>query len=219
MQDEILDAFDRKPEYTDADLFGMLWTQPRRVLTYIYETGYDKHRYTILILAGIARNLGRIQDRGVSGDVPMTATILSAVILGGLLGWTTYYIYAALVAWMGKWLGGRTDTGTLFCVLTYALVPAALSVFLYVPQYALIGDAIFQNGEFASNGTALDIALYVTIGIQLALSIASVCYIVVAVSVVQEFTIGRSIVNALAPIVFVLAVVGTFVGLAYLIAG
>src|SRR5688500_17387510 len=89
-------------QLTNKFLFTKLWTAPRSVFRLIHELRYEKYFYALLALAGIARAFDRSSMKNAGDTMELSSIIGISVIMGGLFGWFTYYIYAALVSWTGK---------------------------------------------------------------------------------------------------------------------
>ncbi len=92
---------------SDTEIFTKIWISPRMVFKYLNDYSYEKFVTILLILAGITRTFDRASTRGVGDNMSLGRVIILCVILGGLLGWITYYIYAAMISWTGKWLNGK----------------------------------------------------------------------------------------------------------------
>ena len=98
---------------TDREIFTKIWISPRLVFKFLNDNRYDKYVHILLILAGITRTLDRASTNNMGDDMSLFGVLAISIILGGLLGWISYYIYAALMSWTGKWLKGQGDTNSL----------------------------------------------------------------------------------------------------------
>jgi len=83
---------------TDRDVFTKIWTSPRLVFKFINDTGYDKYVHVLLILAGITSTFDKASTKNLGDNMSLIAVLALCIILGGLLGWISYYIYAALMS-------------------------------------------------------------------------------------------------------------------------
>jgi len=130
------------------------------------------------------------------------------IILGGLLGWISYYIYAALINWTGKWLKGQGDTSSILRILSYAMIPSIISLIFLIPQIGIYGVEIFkEDGDITSAGLFSNILVYGSLVLEFILGIWTIVFCVVGVSEVQKLTIGKSILNLLLPsIVFMVPI-------------
>ena len=102
--------------------------------------------------------------------------------------------------------------------MAYAMIPAIVALFFLIPQIAVYGEAMFQsNGDITSASIAENILVYGSLLIEFSLALWAFVLTVIAVSVVQELSIGKSIVNLLllvivlvVPILLIALLVGTF---------
>ena len=185
---------------TDRDIFTQIWTSPRLVFKFINDNKYDKYVHVLLILAGITKAFDRASTRNMGDDMPLIAVLALCVILGGLLGWISYYIYAALLSWTGKWLKGLGDTNSLLRMMSHAMIPSIVALILLIPQVAIFGNEIFQSEmDIYSSGLLSIIIFYVTLFFELILGIWTLVIFVIGISEVQKISIGKSILNMILP--------------------
>lgn len=145
--------FETYDTLSDKEIFTKIWTEPRRVLKYINDTKYEKYFYILLFLAGVSGAFDRAANRNLGENASLLGLIAGCIILGGLLDWLSYYIYAALLNWTGKWLDGKGDTDSIYRVLAYAMIPSAISLIFLVPQIAVYGiDLFVKDGDLVNAG-------------------------------------------------------------------
>jgi hypothetical protein len=190
--------------YTDQELFTQIWTSPRAVLKYINDNHYDKYVNVLLVLAGISRAFDRASQKDMGDTMSLWAIIGISVILGGLLGWVSFYIYAALLSWTGKWLGGIGDTSSLLRILAYAMIPAIVALVFLIPPMAVYGIEMFKaDGDISSAGLIPNIFVYGSMGMELILGIWAIVTSIIGISEVQKISIGRSILNIFLPVLII----------------
>jgi hypothetical protein len=187
-------------QLTDRDVFTKLWTSPRKVFRFILENKYDKYMYILLFLAGVESALNRASSSNLGDHSHLIFILIGSLTVGGVFGWLTFYIYNALLSWTGKWLKGTANTNTLFRIFTYSVVPSVLSlVFLFI-EIILFGNGVFQTDfDYLAMGIPAAIFFMIISTIQITLSIWSVVLLVIGISEVQHFSIGKSIVSLLIP--------------------
>ena len=223
MEENVLDDFieevDERPEVlTDSQIFSLIWTSPKQVFRFLDSYQYEKHTTVLLVLAGISRAFDRASMQDMGDKMGITSLVITCIVAGALFGWISYYIYAAAVSWTGSWLGGKGDTKRLLRVMAYAMIPAIVALFFLIPQIAVYGEAMFQsNGDITSASIAENILVYGSLLIEFSLALWAFVLTVIAVSVVQELSIGKSIVNLLLPVIVLVVpillialLVGTF---------
>lgn len=204
--ENILDEIDKPQSFSDREIFTKIWTKPREVLRYIHDNKYDKYVAVLLVLAGISRAFDRAVLKDMGDKLPLLAILGICIIMGGLLGWLSYYIYSALISWTGKWLNGKGDTTSILRVIAYAMIPSIIALIFLIPQIGIYGNEIFKaEGDVTSEGVASNIIFYGSIIFELILGICTIIFCIIGVSEVQKFGIGKTILNLLLP-VFVIVV-------------
>ncbi|MCX2743245.1 Yip1 family protein [Mangrovivirga sp. M17] len=195
---------------SDSDIFKKIWTKPRMVMEFIDKNEYDKWLFPILIILGINTTLGNFIDNDFGGIFTNPAvSITFGLIIGALLGWISYYIFAAILKISGSWLGGEATTYELLRTTTYAVIPTLITAILSLAFQVL---SLMEWGEFLANYTQLIVfiaAVFVIIAIVL--FIWSIVNIIVGISVTQNFSIGRSIANFFLAIMMILIPIAFFI--------
>lgn len=196
--------FENYDTLTDTEIFTKMWTEPRRVLKYINETKYEKYFYIILFLAGVSGAFDRAAIKNMGENVSLLGIIAGCVLLGGFLGWLSYYIYAALLSWTGKWLDGKGNTDSIYRILAYAMFPSVVSLLFLVPQIAVYGIDLFrQDGDLVNAGVFGNIIFWGSLSLEIILGIFTLVFSVIGISEVQKISIGKSILNLLLPLIII----------------
>lgn len=213
---EITEPIEQKQK-TDQELFKLLWSKPREAFHYINEQKYEKYMKVLLVLAGISRALDRASLKNMGDDTSLMAILGMSIILGGILGWISYYIYAALISWTGSWLNGKGDTESIFRVMAYALVPMVISLALIAIQIMIYGNEVFKsNGDHTSAGLIPNVFFYAALISEFLLGLWSMILFVIAVAEAQKFSIGKAILNIVLPIFIILVPIGLIVAISML---
>lgn len=191
--------------YSDKDIVTKIWFSPRKIFKYINDTKYEKYLYILLFLAGVSRGFDRASEKNMGDNSSLLIIIGFSVVIGGLLGWISFYLYAALVSWTGKWLKAEGDTRSIFRILVYGMLPSILATFLLIPQIAIYGNELFKSeGDITSAGLMPNIIVYACMFLEFALAIWTIVLCVIGISEVQKLSIGKSILNVILPIIVIL---------------
>ena len=191
-------------ELTDKEVFTGLLTAPKTVFRFIHESRYDKYGSVLLGLAGISRMLDNAASRGMGDNMSLWGVLGICIVAGALLGWLSYYIYAALIGWTGKWIDGQGDSSEIFRIVTYALVPTILGLLLVIPQIAVAGNGLFQSeADLSDLDTFSTIVFYASVVLEVGLGIWTFVLIVIGVAEVQKFGYGKAVLNILLPVLVV----------------
>jgi hypothetical protein len=191
---------------TDIEVFTHIWFSPRTVFKFINDTWYEKYMILLLCLGGIVRAFDRASTKNMGDHMSLGGIVAFCVIAGGLLGWISFYLYAALVSWTGKWLKGQGDTQSIMRILAYAMLPAISSLILLIPQIAVYGNELFKSNGDLTNTNELSNSIYKSTGLlEFVLAIWTIVLTVIGISEVQQLSIGKSILNVILP-VFVIVI-------------
>lgn len=191
-------------EYThdkeiERNLFKKILTHPKEAFSFIARHQYEKHLTLLLVFAGIANGFDRISEKA-KGDDNIVALFAIAIIAGALVGWISYYIYAALLSLSGRWLNGKGRTNTILPVLAYGSVPGIAATIFTIAQIVLFGTGPF---DFEAATTAVTLIYYALVLLQLGFGFWSLALYAIGLAEVQQFTIWKAVLNLLLPILFI----------------
>lgn len=201
---ELIENKNDTESFSDKEIFTKMWLSPRQVFKYINDNQYDKYVIMLLLFAGISRAFDRASMKNMGDDMDLSSIIGFCIIGGGLLGWLSYYIYAALLSWTGEWIGGQGDSKQLLRIMSYATFPASLGLILLIPQISIYGVEMYKaNGDITSAGFRLNFIVYGSILLEIALAFWSLALNVIGISEVQKLSIGKAILNLFLPILVI----------------
>ncbi len=184
----------------DQEIFAQIWRSPRQVFKFIVENNHRTAVPLLLILGGISNALSRAVTDGRGDTQSLLEILLFSIIVGGLSGWIYYYLLCALVSWTGSWLGGKAGIRGIVRVVAYALIPIGISLFIWALQISVYGIELFKSdGQLLNDSLFNNIFYYVCAVIEIVLVIYAIVFLVIGISEVQKFSIGRAILNLLLP--------------------
>lgn len=211
------EEFEKYDAISDQDIFTKIWTEPRRVFKFINDTQYEKYLYILMIFAGIVRAFDRASSKDMGDHSSLFSIVFGSVILGGMLGWISYYIYAALLSWTGKWLNGTGNTSSIYRMMAYAMIPSIMALVFVFLQIAVYGQDYFKsNTDFLESNIIGSIVFWISFSMEILLSLASLVLMVIGLSEVQKFSIGKAIVNLILPIAFIVVPIVLIVSISML---
>lgn len=204
--DSILDNSQDNNRLSDKDIFTKIWSSPRQIFKFINDNNYDQYMTVLLLLSGISRSFDRASRNNMGDTMSIWAIIGICIIAGGLFGWLSYYIYAALMSWTGKWLNAKGDTDSILRMLSYAMLPSIIALIFLIPQIGIYGNEIFKaDGDITSAGWLANIFVYGSIFLEFVLGVITIIFCVIGTSEVQKLSIWKSILNLLLPGIVIIA--------------
>lgn len=188
----------------DNAIFKTVLLDPKKAFRFIVKFRYENHLKPLLVLAGISSAFDRAVSNNSGDSMSLTSVIIMAVIFGGLLGWISFYIYAALISWTGSWLDGKSETSGLLRVLAYASIPSSLTLIPMAFQIALVGNGHFQFTLYVDeHGTVTTILYYFFAIVNIGLAIWGLFLAVIGVAEAQKFGYGKALLNLILPILII----------------
>ncbi|WP_159478207.1 Yip1 family protein [Chryseobacterium sp. 18068] len=212
------EEFEKYDALSDQDIFTKIWTEPRRVFKFINDTQYEKYLYILMIFAGIVRAFDRASAKDMGDNSSLFSIVFSCIIGGGMLGWISYYIYAALLSWSGKWLNGAGNTSSIYRMMAYAMIPSIMGLVFVFFQIAVYGQDYFKSStDYLESNIVGSIVFWISLTIEILLSLASLVFMVIGLSEVQKFSIGKAVTNLILPIAFIVVPILIIVLIAFLV--
>lgn len=188
----------------DNELIKTVLLDPKKAFKFIHKYRYENHLKPLLVLAGVSSAFDRAVNNSSGDNMSLGAVIAMSVIIGGLLGWISYYIYAAFISWTGGWLNGNARTSDILRIIAYANIPGILTLFFMIFQILLVGSSYFESTLYLDDyGMAVTIIYYGIAVVQVGLAIWSIFLLVIGVAEAQRFGYGKAFLNVILPILVV----------------
>jgi hypothetical protein len=195
-----LEYHQEKLKISDKELFIKIWTSPRQIFRYIDDHKFDKYVKILLALAGISETFAKASSKHLGDELPLWAILGFCIILGGLLGWFSFYIYAALISWTGRWLKGQGDTSSILRIISYSMIPSIVGLLFLLPQLGIFGIELFKkDGILFGEDLLSEIFGFGSMVLEYILDVWSLILCVIGLSEVQKFSTWKSIFNLLLP--------------------
>lgn len=194
-------------ELTDIEegkLLYQIWLQPKETLKYILKNCPEKYMIVLFMLGGIVDAISRASDKGLGDSRSTLSVLLIAFLFGGILGLITNFIYAWALSATGQWLKGKADASKFRTVIAWSLVPSIASLFLLIPELIILGDDLFKSEPIVDT-TVNSIAWFIFGIMEITLGVWTIIILVKGIAMVQNFTIGKAILNLILPILIILA--------------
>lgn len=189
---------------TPQNILVKIFTSPTEAFQFIDSYKYNKHVIFFLILSGIIKAFDKAESKGMGDNMSIWGVIAFSILIGLLFGWFFNYIYSWAISFTGSYFNGKANTQAILRVLAYSLLPSVFSLFFLFLRILVYGNAIFQSDYEYYNASSFDnIFYYVFLIIDISLTIWSFILFIIAISVVQKFSIGKAILNVIIPAILV----------------
>jgi hypothetical protein len=211
--EETLNTSPEDQQFSDRDIFTKIWLSPRQVFKFINDYQYDKYVIVLLVLAGVAKALERASSNYYGDTKEIWEIVVTCVVVGGIFGWITYYLFAGIISWTGKWMEGEGNTESILRIMSFAMLPSIMALLILLIKVVIYGDDVFRSPEETGTGLLMSLWSYFFDFIHVLLAFWSIFLFVIGISEVQKLSIGKSILNLLiASLVLILPIV-LFAGL------
>ena len=190
---------------SDKELFAHIWLKPKKVFKYVTDYRYDKYTFIILIIAGIYRFIESSIDASSAAGMAFKTKLIVSIIAGALFGWLGYYVFAFLISFTAKWMGGKANTDYVVRVLAYAMIPIIPALLCQFLLMYSIGDVFFMveydltNYPFGHKPLSAILALMRDV-----FSLWSFILLIIATASINNFGILKAILNVILALVVIL---------------
>ncbi|WP_284653615.1 YIP1 family protein [Flavobacterium terrisoli] len=173
----------------------------------------QNHIIILLMLAGIERSFDRAMVKNLGDKWELGSVILFSVIMGALLGWLSFYIYAALVSWTSGWINSKISTKNVVEIIAYASVPLITSLVVLLFQIIIFENQMFQSSIFIVDYSFEYFAFYISLALQILLSVYSLIMFIIGLSVIQKISMAKATLNVFLPLLFFLTIAAVIIGI------
>lgn len=139
------------------------------------------------------------------GEVyPMVGIGIVAAVLAPFIGWLFLSIFAGLLLWTGRWIGGKGDYLSLRAAVSWSNVPNIVNIVFWVILSLLFGSMLFTQAFAQMDLAGAQMGLVAVIFLaQLVLAVWTFVLLLNTVSEVQKFSVWKALLNMLMPFVIV----------------
>lgn len=199
---------------TFSEIVKEIWLSPRIIFSKIEAIGYEKYLVPMMILIGIVQTFDRGTMKSAGDNLSFGMIILIGLVGGAAFGWLGVYIGAAILKWTGSWFGGTADFASIVRVSVYSSIPSLFTAGIILLQLLVWGESMFQSDVNPLAGGIGLFFLYIILAVvELVLGIWSFVIFVAGISVVQNFSIGRTLASLFVPILALIVLITLVVGI------
>ncbi len=195
-------------DYRPLTPWTSIWTRPRETIREIVFSNPTRSVLLLTALAGFSTALDNasIASMGDTLDLVMIFGIVAIVgPIGGIIG---LYIGAALLRWMGMWIGGAASSMDIRAAMAWSNVPIIWALLLWIPKFFLFGRELFTSDTPKIDASERLIYSFLGFGvIEVLVSIWAFIIFLKCLGEVQGFSawkaLGNTLLAGLAPIVLI----------------
>jgi hypothetical protein len=193
---------------TTKEIFQLIWTDPVRVFTVLRHYHINQWTYGLIFLASIVSVLNTFMRKHYADKYSSALSFIGMILLGIFFSFFIVNLYAALIAWTGKWLKGRAGTVAITRVLAYSQLPSITLLIIQIPCVLLFGMELFSSNPYLYNSET--IGQVVTMSwmiLSVIMSIWSFILGIIGLAELQNFSLWNSFLNYMIPILIIILVI------------
>lgn len=199
----------------EKNLLFSIWTKPTKTFDFILKRCPRKYVNALINCSGLAGALGANVAFLLNHVQFSIALIILIAGLGWLFAWLWVYLFASLLSWTGRWIGGRGEMDQFVTVLAWSYVPVICSLVPLILEEIAFGEGR-ENIDITGQNIITTGLYYLFLVINTGLSIWSFIILVRGTAVLQKFAIGKTILNIILPVLVILTVILAILGLIYI---
>jgi hypothetical protein len=183
-----------------------IWINPRKTMRWIQQNDPDDMVIILACFAGFSEILVSASRLNLGDQVAIPVIFAAAVVLGPIMGIAGLIIMSILLWRTGSWLGGESRLNMVRAVLAWSFLPIICYSVLWIPQYILLGDVLFESRVviFGSKGHMLIVGFNV---LRLMIVTWSIVIFLNCLSEVQKFGLWKALVNIVLSVSILMLVV------------
>jgi len=166
-----------------------VWGHPRKTIRAVIDRSPKKGIFWLASLYAFQYILFNI---GYSFRGPPLVTFIVALLISPILGMLWFYVFGWFLGFTGKWLKGFAKPEHLRAAFAWSKFPVFFNYLVWV-------ILVIDSGSIFFEWTTL---LAVMNWVTLALSAWSLVLLILMVAEVQQFSIGKSILNCFLAVLF-----------------
>ena len=183
-----------------------IWFRPRATIQHIVDTELEKQVVALAALSGIVQALDNASGRSLGDALPFPVVLGLAFILGPIFGLIGVYLWAWLLRWTGRWLGGQATLPQLRTAIAWGSIPMIAAGVPLLLSLLLLGPELFteQTPRLDAEPTRSLVFLGLVV-VQLVMALWGIVTLLKTVAQVQGFSVWRAFVNNVAPLLIIVA--------------
>ena len=183
-----------------------IWFRPRATIQHIVDTELEKQVVALAALSGIVQALDNASGRSLGDALPFPVVLGLAFILGPIFGLIGVYLWAWLLRWTGRWLGGQATLPQLRTAIAWGSIPMIAAGVPLLLSLLLLGPELFteQTPRLDAEPTRSLVFLGLVV-VQLVMVLWGIVTLLKTVAQVQGFSVWRAFVNNVAPLLIIVA--------------
>lgn len=173
-----------------------IWIRPRAAIQQVIDTDPEHLVLVLAAITGCSQVLRWSVSVNLGDRLAWPTILLTAAVIGPMVGISALYLGGALFHWTGTWIGGNAAPRHIRAAVAWSNVPAVLGLGLIIAAIALAGQELFTSR--APTLITHPLLLYALVGIsdaKVALEAWGVVLLINCLAQVQHFSAWKALGN------------------------
>jgi hypothetical protein len=177
----------------DGSPFLTIWLKPRGTIRGIVDRDPGRHVLWLSMVWGVAESLSFSANGNLGDKYPLMPILGGSLAAGIVAGPLLNVIFAALLTWVGGWLGGRGKPIQLRAAFAWSYITETPIVLLWMGVLSIFGIRFFQEAGL-DDPTEVEAILLIAFPIcTISLLIWSFVILIKTVAEVHEFSAWKAL--------------------------
>lgn len=192
-----------------------IWIRPRETIRTIVRSDPDRHAIAIMAVTGFLFALGITPFQRLVERPEFMMSIAGRWISQPVLAVIGLYVFAKLLRWTGRWIGGTAPTSNLRAAIAWPSLWLIVAGLVWLVERAVLSSDLRLPSQLGVRQVVM--IAWALDGLRYGLLTGFLVQHALAVSEVQGFAVWRGLVNVvLAVLVLAVPLVAVFGGVIYL---
>lgn len=181
-----------------------IWVEPRKTIREIVRINPKMHFWLLSWIYALPILLHMAQNMSLGEAYSVLSIGIVSVVLAPFVGWVFLSIFARLLQWTGRWIGGEADYLSLRAAVSWSNVPNVINIVFWVFLSIQFGTLLYTQAftQMDLMGSQLGIVAVIFLA-QLVLAIWTFVILLNTVSEVQRFSAWKALLNVIMPFIIV----------------
>lgn len=184
-------------KYTTSELIQYLFTNPKKAFQDVIIWERNEVVHISFLLVGIFRAFDRAELQHKGDSSSLTSIIISCIIIGGISGYFFMFFYSFCIDFTGQWINGKSKKNQIKNIISWAGIPTTFLLIIVLLKILTFGDDTFKSEiSLESNQLSTYLRYFFTV-IEILLSIIAARALIIGISIAQQFSILKAILNVI----------------------
>ncbi|MFD2521051.1 YIP1 family protein [Emticicia soli] len=182
-------------KYSVSELIQYLFINPKAAFQDIILWNRAEVVHITFFLVSIEKAFERAELNSFGDRETLQSIIISAILIGGISGYVFMHLYSFAIDFSGKWIDGKARKKEIRNVVAWASIPSIFLIIVFLLRIIAFSDNVFRSESTYEDNEFSEYLGYFFAIIQIVLSFISLRLLIIGISIAQQFSVGKAILN------------------------